>query len=123
MLSHATGVGEPLDRDRLDVAVRQGGHEHRQVVPFEQLDELPVEFGESHPLLGRARVEAGLVYMKGRLYYHAWNLMYLGQWITVDPVFGQLPADVSHLRFVTGSPERQMDIMAVIGKISLTVLE
>lgn len=77
--------------------------------------------------LGRAagiptRIEAGLVYMKGRFYYHAWNLMYLGQWITVDPVFGQLPADVSHLRFATGSPERQLDIMGVIGKIHLTVL-
>ena len=78
--------------------------------------------------LGRAagiptRIEAGLVYLKGRFYYHAWNLMYLGQWITVDPVFGQLPADVSHLRFVTGSPERQLDIMGVIGKIRLTVLK
>ena len=77
--------------------------------------------------LGRAagiptRIEAGLVYLKDRFYYHAWNLMYLGRWITVDPVFGQLPADVSHLRFATGSPERQLDIMGVIGKIHLTVL-
>jgi transglutaminase-like putative cysteine protease len=78
--------------------------------------------------LGRAagiptRIEAGLVYLKGRFYYHAWNLMYLGQWVTVDPVFGQLPADVSHLRLATGSPERQLDIMGVIGKIQLTVLK
>ena len=77
--------------------------------------------------LGRAagiptRIEAGLVYLKGRFFYHAWNLMYLGQWVTVDPVFGQLPADVSHLRFATGSPERQLDIMGMIGKIHLTVL-
>ncbi len=77
--------------------------------------------------LGRAagiptRIEAGLVYMKDRFYYHAWNLMYLGQWVTVDPVFGQLPADVSHLRFATGSPQRQLDIMGVIGKIQVTVL-
>ncbi|MGD8459306.1 MAG: transglutaminase-like domain-containing protein [Desulfobacterales bacterium] len=77
--------------------------------------------------LGRAagiptRIEAGLVYIKDRFYYHAWNLMYLGQWVTVDPVFNQLPADVSHLRFTTGSPERQLDIMGIIGKIKLTVL-
>ncbi len=77
--------------------------------------------------LGRAagiptRIEAGLVYLKGRFYYHAWNLMYLGRWVTVDAVFGQLPADVSHLRFATGSPERQLDIMGLIGKIQLTVL-
>ena len=69
------------------------------------------------------RIEAGLVYLKGRFYYHAWNLMYLGQWITVDSLFGQLPADVSHLRFATGSPEQQLDIMGVIGKVQLTIIK
>ena len=68
------------------------------------------------------RIEAGLVYLKGRFYYHAWNLMYLGEWITADSLFGQLPADVSHLRFTTGSPEQQLDIMGIIGKIQLTVI-
>jgi hypothetical protein len=69
------------------------------------------------------RLEAGLVYLKGRFYYHAWNLMYLGQWVTADSVFGQLPADVSHLRLVTGSSEKQMALMGVIGKIQLTVIQ
>ncbi len=69
------------------------------------------------------RIEAGLVYLKGRFYYHAWNLMYLGKWITADSLFGQLPADVSHLRFVTGSPEQQLDLMGIIGKIRLTVMQ
>jgi hypothetical protein len=78
--------------------------------------------------LGRAagiptRIEAGLVYLKGRFYYHAWNLMYLGQWVTADSLFGQLPADVSHLRFTTGSPKQQLDLMGVIGKIKLTIIE
>ena len=69
------------------------------------------------------RIEAGLVYLKGRFYYHAWNLMYLGQWITADSLFGQLPADVSHLRFTTGSPRQQLDLMRVIGKVKLTVIQ
>jgi hypothetical protein len=78
--------------------------------------------------LGRAagiptRVEAGLVYLKGRFYYHAWNLMYLGRWVTADSLFRQLPADVSHLRFATGSPSQQLDLMGVIGKLQLTVIE
>jgi hypothetical protein len=78
--------------------------------------------------LGRAagiptRIEAGLVYLKGRFYYHAWNLMYLGQWVTADSLFGQLPADVSHLRFTTGSPKQQLDLMGVIGKVRLTVIQ
>jgi transglutaminase-like putative cysteine protease len=69
------------------------------------------------------RVEAGLVYLKGRFYYHAWNLVYLGRWITVDALFDQIPADVSHIRFVTGSPDRQLDLIGIIGKIQLRVIE
>jgi hypothetical protein len=69
------------------------------------------------------RLEAGLVYLKGRFYYHAWNLVYLGNWITVDALFGQIPADVSHIRLVTGSPRQQLDIMGLIGKLHLKVIQ
>jgi hypothetical protein len=69
-----------------------------------------------------ARVEAGLVYMKGRFYYHAWNLLFLGRWITVDAIFGQLPADVTHLRLVTGSMQQQLDLAGVIGQITIEVI-
>lgn len=68
------------------------------------------------------RVEAGLVYLKERFYYHAWNLVYLGRWVTVDSLLGQLPADVSHIRLVTGSPRQQLDIIGVIGNINLKIL-
>jgi hypothetical protein len=44
-----------------------------------------------------ARIETGLVYLNGRFYYHAWNLLHVGSWITADAVFGQLPADVTHI--------------------------
>ena len=69
------------------------------------------------------RIEAGLVYLKGRFYYHAWNLVYLGRWITADALFGQIPADVSHIRFVTGSPQQQLDLMAIIGKVKIRVIQ
>ena len=69
------------------------------------------------------RLEAGLVYLKGRFYYHAWNLVYLGRWVTVDALFGQVPADVSHIRLVTGSPRQQLDLMGIIGKINLKVIQ
>lgn len=69
------------------------------------------------------RLEAGLVYLKGRFYYHAWNLVYLGRWITVDALFGQVPADVSHIRLATGSPRQQLDLMGLIGKVNLKIIE
>jgi hypothetical protein len=70
-----------------------------------------------------ARVEAGLVYLHGRFYYHAWNLLFLGRWITVDALFGQLPADVTHLRLVTGSMQQQLDLAGLIGKITIEILD
>jgi hypothetical protein len=70
-----------------------------------------------------AKVEAGLVYLNGRFYYHAWNLLYLGKWITVDSLFNQLPADVTHIRFSTGEQREQLDLMGIIGNIKIKVME
>ena len=69
-----------------------------------------------------ARIETGLVYLNGRFYYHAWNLLHVGNWITADAVFGQLPADVTHIRFATGS-QQQFNLLGVIGKVEITVIK
>jgi len=70
-----------------------------------------------------AEVEAGLVYQRGRFYYHAWNALYLGGWVTADAVLGQMPADVTHIRFVRGTAERQMDMLGLIGRVRLEILD
>jgi len=49
--------------------------------------------------------------------------VYLGRWITVDSVFGQIPADVSHIRLVSGSLSQQLDLMAIVGRVKLRVIE
>jgi hypothetical protein len=69
-----------------------------------------------------AEVEAGLVYRDGRFYYHAWNILHLGTWVTADAALGQFPADVTHIRFVRGA-ERQIDLLGVIGKLRIEILE
>jgi hypothetical protein len=69
-----------------------------------------------------AQVEAGLVYQKGRFYYHAWNVLYLDRWITADAVMGQFPADVTHIRFVRGT-EHQVDLIRIIGNLQLEILD
>ncbi len=68
-----------------------------------------------------AEIEAGLVYQNGRFYYHAWNVLYLGEWVTADAVMGQLPADVTHIRFVRGT-DQQIDLMGIIGKVKMEIL-
>lgn len=70
-------------------------------------------------------IETGLVYQRGRFYYHAWNAFWLdgwGGWVTADAVMNQLPADVTHLRFVRGEVDKQLDLMGVVGKIKLQVI-
>lgn len=70
-----------------------------------------------------AQIETGLVYMNGRFYYHAWNVFYLGDWLTVDALMGQMPADVTHIRFIRGEPDKQIDLIKVIGKVKINILE
>lgn len=69
-----------------------------------------------------SRIEAGLVYLNGRFFYHAWNLMYVGKWITMDSLFDQIPADVTHIRFSSGGQKEQLDLMSIMGKIQLTII-
>ena len=73
-----------------------------------------------------AEVEAGVVYLRGRFYYHAWNVLYSkerGGWVTADAVLGQMPADVTHVRFVRGDAERQLDLLGLIGRVKIEILE
>jgi transglutaminase-like putative cysteine protease len=69
------------------------------------------------------QVEAGIVYLKGRFYYHAWNRVYLNGWVTVDALFQQLPADVTHIRLARGTAADQLDILGVLGRLKIKVLE
>ena len=69
-----------------------------------------------------ARIETGLVYLNGRFYYHAWNVLYLGRWITVDAIYNQLPADVTHIRLATGI-QHQVDLLHTFNRLKITVLQ
>src|SRR4030042_2351668 len=69
-----------------------------------------------------ATVEAGLVYLKGRFYYHAWNRAFIGEWITVDSLFNQIPADVTHIRLIAGTERSQLDLLAAIGRIGIKIM-
>ena len=68
-------------------------------------------------------VEAGLVHMNGRFYYHAWNVIHIEESITVDALMGQIPADVTHIRLIRGDTMDQLDLVHVIDKIKIEILE
>ncbi len=69
-----------------------------------------------------ARAAAGLAYVNGKFYYHAWPEVYLGRWVAVDPTFGEFPADAAHLRFVVGGLARQAELVHLIGVLRIQVL-
>jgi transglutaminase-like putative cysteine protease len=69
-----------------------------------------------------ARVAAGLAYLDGKFYYHAWPEVWLERWVAVDPTFGQFPADASHLRFTVGGLGRQAELLRLMGALQIAVL-
>jgi hypothetical protein len=70
-----------------------------------------------------ARTAVGLVYLDGSFFYHAWPEVWLGKWVAVDPTFGQVPADASHIRFVIGGLAQQVQIVRLIGNLHIEVLQ
>jgi transglutaminase-like putative cysteine protease len=69
-----------------------------------------------------ARVAAGLTFVDGKFYYHAWPEVWLERWVAIDPTFGQFPADASHLRFTVGGLGRQAELLRLMGPLRIDVL-
>ena len=70
-----------------------------------------------------ARIAAGLAYIDGKFYYHAWPEVYLTTWVAVDPTFGQFPADAAHLRFIVGGLGRQAELLRLMGRLRIELLD
>ncbi|RNC68031.1 MAG: transglutaminase domain-containing protein [Desulfuromonadales bacterium] len=72
------------------------------------------------------RFVSGLVYLQGKGFvYHSWAESFVeGCWLQVDPTFGQMPVDATHVKLVEGeSPDEMVAIAGVVGKIRARVLE
>ncbi len=69
------------------------------------------------------RIAVGLVYTRGKFFYHAWNEAYAGQWISLDATLNQMPVDATHIKLLEGNLDRQVDIAGLIGKLDLKVLD
>jgi hypothetical protein len=70
-----------------------------------------------------AKLSVGLVYNHGKFYYHAWTEAYIGGWVTMDATLNQMPADVTHVCLVNGNLDKQVEIMGLIGRLKLEVLD
>jgi len=70
------------------------------------------------------RVVNGLVYsseFKGFV-YHAWPEVYVGEWRALDPTFGQIVVDATHIKLSEGGYEGVVKLMEFIGKVKIDIL-
>jgi len=70
-----------------------------------------------------ARVVAGVMLVNGRFHYHVWAEVFLGDWVAVDPTFGQFPADASRIRLVAGGSSRRPELLRLLETLNIEVLE
>lgn len=70
-----------------------------------------------------ADICVGLVLMDGYFYYHAWNKIWVGRWIEVDPTFNQSIADATHITLEEGGLKDWAKIMDLVGNIEIRVVE
>ena len=49
--------------------------------------------------------------------------MYAGDWIAVDPLLNQIPADPTHVRLIVGELDRQVQLVKVLGRLSIKVID
>ena len=70
-----------------------------------------------------ARECVGIVYTDHRFFYHAWTEAYLGHWISMDATLNQMPTDATHIKLVHGGLEKQAELMALMGKLQMDVVD
>jgi hypothetical protein len=123
-LTKRLSIGLPTTKD---VLVSLAGDCHEHTIVFT---------GLARSLGIPTRMVAGLFYLHGRFYYHAWPEVWLpldeasseqapqdGRWIPMDPTTGQVLADVTHIGLVEAEDEALIALGQFVGRIRLRILE
>lgn len=126
---------DPLARVRVLVAWVYDNLDKRPVIGIpDAVTTLKMERGDcnEHAVLFAAlarsvgiptRIAAGVTFHEGAFFYHAWNEVCLdGNWISLDSTKNQLPADLSHIRFVIGETREQIRIGGLLGNLRIEAL-
>ncbi|MHC1698713.1 MAG: transglutaminase family protein [Geobacteraceae bacterium] len=71
------------------------------------------------------RFVSGLVYAEGKGFlYHSWAESYLGYWLPVDPTFGEVPANATHIKLAEGdAPGDLAPLAGIIGAVKARVVD
>jgi transglutaminase-like putative cysteine protease len=75
------------------------------------------------------KIVAGLAYADGAFHYHAWNEVYVGRWLEIDPTWGEDLADAGHLQIAaaaldsTSMARLSLATGRTMGSLDLAVLD
>jgi len=137
-LAHEVTAQAADEHDRVTALVRWVAREVKDetVDNFSAREVLKTKRGEcqAHAMLYTAlarsigiptRLVGGVVYIKDvGFLYHSWAESYIGRWVPVDPTFGQVPVDATHLKFVQGIDWSSfLPVGNLIGKIAIEILD
>lgn len=69
------------------------------------------------------RLVAGLVYMNGSFYYHAWAESFVGEWVPFDATLSTDFVDATHIKLTEGHATSMFEMAQIIGKLKAEVIE
>ena len=62
--------------------------------------------------------------MGGVFRYHSWPSVFIyDYWYDLDPYYGQDKADATHIALIRGDFEKLVELLRIIGKVSVTILD
>jgi len=74
-----------------------------------------------------AKINIGLVYYDKQFLYHAWNEVFVGEWIAIDAALYQSEVDATHLKIYSGdldsTNELYVKMMSILGKMKIEIIE
>ncbi|MBC8317627.1 MAG: transglutaminase domain-containing protein [Desulfobulbaceae bacterium] len=69
------------------------------------------------------RIASGVMYHAGKFYYHAWNEVCISDtWLSIDTTKNQIPADLSHIKFIEGGIRDQTKIISLLGNLGIELV-
>lgn len=70
-----------------------------------------------------AKVTVGVTYSEtyGAFYYHAWPSVFAGEWVEMDPTFGQHAVDATHIALLQGDLGDQLVLAQLIGRLKIEI--
>jgi transglutaminase-like putative cysteine protease len=62
-----------------------------------------------------ARAVSGVAVLPAGIFGHAWSEVWTGEWLAVDPTFGQVPASPRLVRATIGGSSGPIDLVPLLG--------